>query len=191
MAHRRQRPGRRTGHRRQRRFVSGDHARWTDDSVQRRRDRAEAAQGCETLLSVPIDGGTPKSLLDAYQGAWRPTISPDGTQVAFYYHERNGSVFLAVMPIGASRPTKTFEVAPSVAYAAVRWTADGKGLLHNSALKIARTSGCSRSTAAPLHKVTRFSDQTILAFDRSADGKTLIIARGTQSRDAVLIRNFR
>jgi hypothetical protein len=31
----------------------------------------------------------------------------------------------------------------------------------------------------------------IQAFDRSADGKKLIIARGNLTRDAVLIRNFR
>jgi Tol biopolymer transport system component len=145
----------------------------------------------ENLISVPVDGGTPTSLLDASLGAWRPAISPDGTLVAFYYHDRDGSIFLAVMPVGGSRPTKTFEVAPSVAYAAVRWTADGKGLLHNSALKDRANIWLQPLDGGPPRQLTKFSDQVILAFDRSADGRKLIIARGMLTRDAVLIRNFR
>ena len=36
--------------------------------------------------------------------------------------------------------------------------------------------------------ITRFSDQSILAFDRSADGKQVLIARGTITRDAILLK---
>jgi Tol biopolymer transport system component len=147
--------------------------------------------GPENLLSLPIGGGSAKPVLEASLTGRRPSVSPDGSQVAFYYHARGGSTFLAVMPIGASRPTKTFEVAPSVAYAAVRWTADGKGLLHNSALTDRANIWLQPLDGGAPTKVTHFSDQTIFAFDRSADGKTLIIARGMLSRDAVLIRNFR
>src|SRR5262249_49709458 len=117
--------------------------------------------------------------------------SPDGTQVAFYYHPAGGSWLLAVMPIGGTRPTRTFEVAPSIAYAAVRWTADGKALLHNSALSDRANIWLQPMDGGAPRKVTRFPDQNIFAFDRSADWKTLIIARGTLTRDAVLIRNFR
>ena len=55
-------------------------------------------------------------------------------------------------------------------------------------------SGCDSSLAlegGPPRKVTDFVDQNILFFDRSVDGKSLIIARGVLSRDAVMIRNFR
>jgi serine/threonine protein kinase/Tol biopolymer transport system component len=145
----------------------------------------------ETLLSLPIEGGTPKMVLEANSTGWRPAISPDGTQIAFYYHDRGGPVMLAVMPVGASRPTKTFPVAPSVAYAIVRWTPDGKGLLHNSALSDRANIWLQPLDGGSPRQITRFSDQTILAFDRSADGKKLIIARGMLTRDAVLIRNFR
>jgi hypothetical protein len=42
-----------------------------------------------------------------------------------------------------------------------------------------------------VRQVTRFVDQAIMGFDRSADGKRLIVARGVLSRDAILLRNFR
>jgi serine/threonine protein kinase/Tol biopolymer transport system component len=145
----------------------------------------------ENLLRLPIEGGTPTPVLDAGLGGGRPAVSPDGTQVAFYYHDRDGAISLAVMPLSASRPTKTFEVAPSVAYATVRWTSDGKALLHNSALKDRANIWLQPLDGGPPRKLTKFSDQVILAFDRSADGRKLIIARGNLTRDAVLIRNFR
>ena len=147
--------------------------------------------GLESLLSVPITGGTPTPLLDRNLRGTKPSVSPDGTQVAFYYHEPGGSVSLAVMPVGASRPTKTFTVAPSVAYAEVRWTLDGKALLHNSGLADRANIWLQPLDGSVPRMVTRFSDQTIFNFDRSADGKTLIIGRGLNTRDAVLIRNFR
>jgi hypothetical protein len=43
----------------------------------------------------------------------------------------------------------------------------------------------------PPRQVTHFVDQNIFGFDRSADGKRLIIARGILNRDAVLIRNYK
>jgi len=150
-----------------------------------------SSEGFENLFSVPIDGGTPKPMLETNLSGARPAVSPDGKQVAFYYHARGGSIFLAVMPIGGSRPTQTFPVAPSVAYAGVRWTLDGKALLHNSALSDRANVWLQPLDGSPAHKVTHFSDQAILAFDRSVDGKNLIIARGMLTRDAVLIRNFR
>ncbi|HEY3884764.1 MAG TPA: hypothetical protein VGL62_06140, partial [Vicinamibacterales bacterium] len=145
----------------------------------------------ESLLSLPLDGGMPTSLLPPDVGGARAAVSPDGTQLAFYYHERGGSMFLAVMPIGGSQPTRKFEVAPSVAFAQVRWTPDGKALLHNSALADRANVWLQPLDGGPPRKVTRFSDQVIFAFEPTADGKNLIVARGTLSRDAVLIRNFR
>jgi hypothetical protein len=39
--------------------------------------------------------------------------------------------------------------------------------------------------------VTRFIDQGIFGFDLTPDEKRLILARGTLTRDAILLRNFR
>ena len=86
--------------------------------------------------------------------------------------------------------TKQFDVVPSGTYAAVRWTADGKGLLHNSAQRDRANIWLQPLDGGPPTRVTRFGDQIVMAFDRSADGTKLYIARGALSRDAVLIKNF-
>jgi Tol biopolymer transport system component len=147
--------------------------------------------GGETLYTLPIDGGTPQPLLGDGATGSRPVVSPDGKQLALYYRDSSAVTTLAVMPIAGGRPTKQFAVAPSTAYAGVRWTADGKGLLHNSALNDRSNIWLQPLDGGESRKVTRFSDQVLFAFDRSADGKMLIIARGTLTRDAVLIKDFR
>ncbi len=147
--------------------------------------------GVEQLWKVPADGSAPPSRMLAPR-AYRPSVSPDSTRVAFYYQEHPNAAFvLAVMPLNGTRPTQTFNVAPSGGYAAVRWTADGKALLHNSNVGDRANIWLQPVSGGPPRQVTRFVDQNILGFDRSIDGKHLIIARGHLSRDAMMIRNFR
>jgi Tol biopolymer transport system component len=147
--------------------------------------------GVEKLWKVPADGGAvPTPMLDTV--SYRPAVSPDGTLVAFYYQERPGSWdLLAVMPFDGDRPTHTFKVSPSLSSATVRWTADGKALLHNSAIGDRANIWLQPLSGSSPRQVTRFVDQNILGFDRSTDGKHLIVARGILNRDAVMIRNFR
>ena len=150
---------------------------------------SSTAAGFEQLVRIPIEGGTAVPLLDAY--STRPSISPDGRQIAFYYRKDLSSpILLAYMPIDGKVPTRTFDVAPSDAYAAVRWTADGRALLHNSGLGDRANIWLQPLDGSKPRMITRFSDQTIFAFDRSADGKSLVISRGAITRDAFLLKGF-
>ena len=151
---------------------------------------ASSTTGVETLWKVGIDGGAPTQIFQTV--STRPSISPDGRQVAFLYQESKDAPFvLAVMPIDGDRPTLTFRVFPSTSFSTIRWTADGKALLHNMAERDRSNIWLQPLSGGPLRQLTHFADQNIHNFDRSTDGKRLIIARGILSRDAVLIRNFR
>ena len=147
--------------------------------------------GVERLWQAPLDGSAPPTQL--LQGrANRAVVSPDGTQLAFYYQETPKSSFvLAVMPANADSPSHTFEVAASGAYATVHWTIDGKALLHNSQPGDRSNIWLQPLSGGPARQLTRFADQLVFGFARSLDGKQLIIARGTLSRDAMLLRNFK
>jgi Tol biopolymer transport system component len=146
--------------------------------------------GIETLWSVPLAGGQPRAL--SKEPMRRSSTSPDGKQLAMYFHGiGNEPTSLGVMSIDGSGPRTLGDVAPSIAYAAVRWTADGKGILHNSAVGDRANIWLQPIGGGEPRQITRFGDQAILAFDRSIDGTKLYIARGALMRDAVLIRNFR
>jgi Tol biopolymer transport system component len=146
--------------------------------------------GYEQLARIPIEGGTAVPLGDAFFST-RPSISPDGKQIAFYFRkDPSSAIELGFMPIDGKTPTRAFDVAPSGAYLAVQWTADGRALMHNSGLGDRANVWLQPIDGGKPRMITRFSDQTIFAFDRSADGKSLLIARGTITRDAFLLKGF-
>lgn len=93
------------------------------------------------------------------------------------------------MPITGGRPTLTFR-AVNHSSATVRWTADGRVLLHNAALKDRANIWLQPLDGGPPRQVTHFVDQNVLGFDASTDGKGLILTRGILTRDAVLVRHF-
>jgi len=75
------------------------------------------------LLRIPMTGGQPQLLSPAIL-ATNAAVSPDGTQAAFYFADTaTGRFDLGVMPLNGTSMTKQFDVVPSGAYAAVRWTA--------------------------------------------------------------------
>ena len=145
--------------------------------------------GFEQLSRVPIGGGAAVPMLDYF--STRPSVSPDGKHVAFYFRKDiKSAVSLGIMPIDGKTPTRQFDVAPSGGYLAVRWTADSKALLHNSAVGDRANIWLQPIDGGKPRMITRFSDQNIMAFDRSADGKHVIIARGVIARDAFLLQGF-
>ena len=73
----------------------------------------------------------------------------------------------------------------------VRWTADGKALLHNGGLNDRKNVWLQPIDGSAGRPVTHFDDEYILNFDVVPGGKELLLVRGVLSRDAVLIKNFR
>ena len=146
--------------------------------------------GFEQLSRIPIGGGTAVAMLDYF--STRPSVSPDGKQVAFYFRKDNTSAVVARDHARSTarrrRATLTSRPAAATSPCAGPQTAGRCCTIRPSA--IAPTSGCSRSTAVQPRMITRFSDQSVFAFDRSADGKQVLIARGTITRDAFLLKGF-
>ena len=79
--------------------------------------------------AFPIDGGTPEDLLQA--SAIRPTISPDGKLIAFWYNDgrQNSRWRLKVMQLEGGATFNTFDVAQTVQVqwdTPLRWSPDGR-----------------------------------------------------------------
>jgi Tol biopolymer transport system component len=146
--------------------------------------------GQSRIWKMPAAGGRAMPLIGGISG--RPAWSPDGRHVAFYYQADQSKLFsIAIMPIDGRAPSATFPVIPSTAYSFVRWTADGRALLHNSAMNDRANVWLQPIAGGPPRQMTHFLDQVIFGFDISRDGKTLVISRGLLSRDALLLHNFK
>jgi serine/threonine protein kinase len=146
--------------------------------------------GIDTLWRVPSSGGSPTRLTSG--SATRPAISPDGRHIALFSPGANagGAVELVVIPSDGGAPTARF---PSVLsnFATVRWTSDGRSLVYAPSPNDRANIWLQPLAGGAPRQVTSFTEQDVLGFDISADGKSLIVVRGILSRDALLIRQFR
>ena len=141
---------------------------------------------------VSIDGGEPVQLTDKL--TLNPTVSPDGSLVACFYREEqpNAPIKVAIIPFAGGDPIKVFDIPGSVNISAgLRWTPAGRALTY-----IDTINGVSNIWSLPIDgsapkQLTDFKTDQIFWFDFSHDGKQLALARGTETSDVILIRDFR
>jgi serine/threonine protein kinase/Tol biopolymer transport system component len=146
--------------------------------------------GKRTLWKVSIEGGEPTQLLTVLSEY--PQLSPDGKWLSCSYRdEASGApARYAVLPIAGGAPIAAFDI-PTTPWRLVKWLPDSSALtypvLNNGVANIFSQSPKGGSPK----KITDFKSNHIFAFDWSPDGKWLALARGLETREIVLISNFR
>ncbi len=125
------------------------------------------------------------------QPSYVPAVSPDGKLIAcFWLDPQSNQHRLSIIPFEGGTPIKTLDSKTFDVSIQPRWTLDGGSLIY-----IDTRQGSSNLWRLPLdgsapQQVTDFNDakpERIQSFDLSRDGKQLVIARGGQTADAVLI----
>jgi serine/threonine protein kinase/Tol biopolymer transport system component len=139
------------------------------------------------IWKVAIEGGDPVRLTDA--DASLPVISPDGRWIAYSYQDPKETPThgIAIMELEGGRLLTRLDVVTRF----LRWAADGRSLLYTK-----DTDGVVNIWSQPIAggapgQVTHFKSDFIFGFDLSRDGKRLIIGRGHETSDVVLIRDLR
>ena len=95
-----------------------------------------------------------------------------------------------VIPFEGGPAIKTFDVPPTVDLGGVRWTPDGRALTYID------TRGTPNLWSQPYDggppkQLTDFKVNGVWQRAWSLDGKWLALARGTVTKDVVLIKDFR
>ena len=145
------------------------------------------------LYRLPVEGGTPTELLTTLpeEGVFNPRLSPDGNVVAVTYQEGDPVPVGKIGVVPASGGSLRFVGKVPIGAGGMRWSPDGKGLQY-----LLTRSGATNIWEQPLtggdpHQVTKFTSGHIFSFAWSRDGKQLLLAKGNESSDVVLISNFR
>jgi serine/threonine protein kinase len=140
------------------------------------------------LWRVPTTGGKRVQLSDTECDG--PGISPDGKWVACVLPDQNK---FGVLSFETGSPTKVFDIPPTWdgGCCPLHWTPDGRGITYPD-----KRGGVGNLYVQPVsggkpYPLTHFVSERIVWFAWSKDGKQIAIARGTESRDAVMITNFR
>jgi len=146
--------------------------------------------GSGVIKKISIEGGEPVQLTD-YWSLW-PTISPDGKLIAAGYRDEQQIAHLAIIPSVGGQPIKLLPLPSSVFPSrGLGWTPDSSALVYAD-----KHNGVSNIWSQPIDgkpptQLTNFKSDLIFRFALSPDGRQLVLARGTQTRDVVLIRDFR
>jgi Tol biopolymer transport system component len=146
--------------------------------------------GKMALWKVPISGGEGQQLTN--YPSHNPAVSPDGKWIAFVDATDPDHYRLGLAPFDADQQKRrSFEMSISQPYNLVlRWAPGGNSVdyhdIRNGISNIFRQS----ISGGPPRPVTEFTSGLIFNFAWSSDGKTLAVARGSRTRDVLLIRNF-
>lgn len=142
-----------------------------------------------TLWKIPSEGGKAAQL--THYGSQIPAISPDSQRIAFLDIADLKNLKIAIIPVSGGEPVKTFpyNANPPHGIAYLRWSPDGRSIDY-----VDRRKGVSNIWAQPIdggppRQVTHFDSGSIFNFAWSKNGD-LALSRGTQTSDAVLIKNF-
>ena len=141
---------------------------------------------------LPIEGGTPKEIAVKHEnGAPILRISPDGNWITYLYEESapGSKEQIAIIPASGGDPVHLFPLPEDTN--AFRWSPDGKSvqfvLTHGEAANIWEQP----IAGGPRRQVTNFTSGVIFDFAWTRDGKQLLLAKGENNSDVVLLSNFR
>jgi Tol biopolymer transport system component len=140
------------------------------------------------LWKVSIEGGDAVQLTDKYTNS--PEVSPDGKWIVCSYRKDDNSTWrYAVIPYEGGEPSKVFDLLGKKGN--FRWSQDGQSLLYLRDTE----GGITNIWSMPLNdkppkQLTDFKTEQIFNFTMSHDGKKLALARGTETSDVVLIKDF-
>jgi serine/threonine protein kinase/dipeptidyl aminopeptidase/acylaminoacyl peptidase len=138
---------------------------------------------------VPVDGGEPIKLTENID---RPRIafSPDDKMVAVHLWGKTSTSpsVLAAVPAQGGEPLYHFDAPPGMF--GLSWSPDSKNFEY-----VLTRDGVSNLWEQPLsggppRQLTHFKTATIFDFAWSLDGKELVLSRGNQNSNVVLISNF-
>ncbi len=143
---------------------------------------------------IPVTGGEPSQIsFDNETSVTGEAISPDGKAVAYGILEGEGIPKSVGVVRSADGSKLLVKGEMPQGMGTVRWAPDGKGfdivLTRNGVGNIFRLPlGASLDK---LKRITDFKEGRIYSFAWSWDGKKMVLGRGPQTRDVVLISNFR
>jgi serine/threonine protein kinase len=144
----------------------------------------------QKLYRLPIEGGTPVELFTA-SGGLGGSISPDGKWVACFYQISGPMVSskFAVIPAAGGAPVHDFN--KPIGAQKIHWSPDQKSIQFLLTRHGATNVWEQPLVGGPPRPVTNFTSGHIFDFSWSRDGKQLLLAKGEETSDVVLVSNFR
>jgi len=147
----------------------------------------------DKLYRMPPSDGPPVEVMTVpgHSGVWRVKVSPDGTLVAFMYQEGSPVPVSKLGVVSAAGGPLRFTSPVPIGSAGLYWSPTGNALQYLLTRNGATNVWEQALTGRAPRQITNFASGRIFDFAWSRDGKQLLLAKGNQSSDVILISNFR
>ena len=145
-----------------------------------------------SVWKVPIDGGDATQISDVECSL--PALSPDGKLIACLIPNQKASFRwqIAIIPYDGGPVQKLFDLPPTFGFnGGLRWTADGRSISYLKEEGATSNVYAQPLDGGPSRALTRFKMDRASRFEWSRDGKQILLGRGPQTDDVVLIKDFR
>ncbi len=143
------------------------------------------------IYRMSADGTDPVKIGDTPQDAFALKVSPDGTLITFAYQEGSpvpvGKLGVAPAAGGAARFVATVPIGGRF----LHWSPSGKTIQYRLTRNGASNIWEQPLSGAAPRQITNFTSGLIFDFAWTLDGKQLLLARGNETSDVILISNFR
>lgn len=140
------------------------------------------------LWKTPTEGGQAVQLTNTR--AARPSVSPDGQMVAYFYLDpelERSRWGIGIVPASGGSRLRRFDFPPTVLQRYVRWSPDGRSIAFLNSPGGSSDIWLQPLDGGPQKQLTNFKAERILAFDWSRDGRSLAFVRNVQTSDVVMI----
>ena len=140
---------------------------------------------------MSVDGADPVKIADTPEDAFGLKVSPDGTLITFAYQEGSpvpvGKLGIVAATGGAAR----FVAPVPIGGRFLHWSPSGKTIQYRLTRNGASNIWEQPLSGAAPRQITNFTSGLIFDFAWTLDGKQLLLARGNETSDVILINNFR
>jgi Tol biopolymer transport system component len=147
----------------------------------------------DKLYRMPPEGSASAEVFTVPESspAWLLRVSPSGDQLAFVFQSGSPIPTTQVAAVSATAGTLQFTSPLPFGFAGLRWAPSGKALDY-----LLTRNGATNIWEQPLaggtpHQITTFPSGRVFDFAWSRDGTQLLLTKGNQSSDVILISNFR
>lgn len=143
------------------------------------------------IYGMSVEGTDPVKIADAPDEAFSLKVSPDGTLLSYAYQEGNPVPVGKVGVVATSGGTARFVAPVPLGGRFMHWSPSGKAIQYRLTRNGASNIWEQPLSGGPARQITNFTSGLIFDFDWTLDGKQLLLARGNETSDVILISNFR
>lgn len=140
-------------------------------------------RGPNTIMKISVDGG--ERIEVTKENGNSPTLSDDG-QTVFYISSINGKGYICSIPLSGGSPKQLFEISKDMS-SGINFRPRSREISYVNTNNGVSNIYTRSIDGGPEKQFTHFTENLILSFSWTGDGKSVVVTRGEVRSDVVIL----